>query len=395
MSKLDLTSLLVKLSVGAFLDQYWLKDALVVRSTERSRFRALLSLAAIEPLIAASSPSEAGSIGLVRQREGIAATSLRGTKDGRINLAAVRDAYQEGFSVFVSQLHRRVASVGVLCRSIECELLSLGVVLSDRVVAQAYLTPPDAQGFSIHYDDHEVLVLQVEGNKEWFLYDRDAILPVKPQLGPERDNRDHPLSLRTTLEPGDVIYIPRGLFHEARATESHSLHISLSIYPTTWLELTRLLLDQEPCFREALPVGLGKLSPDALNQALSSRLHSAIDPDLAVERLADQLTQFQDNLEPLPGDGFSQINLARTIGLDTIVVRSDANLPRIIVDDTVLRFVAAGAVFEADIDHLPAFEFILAQHRFAVGDLPELDSDSKIDIARRLVCDGVLSIVSD
>ncbi|KPI95894.1 Lysine-specific demethylase NO66 [Papilio xuthus] len=38
------------------------------------------------------------------------------------------------------------------------------------VGANAYLTPPDSQGFAPHYDDIEAFILQAEGKKHWRIY---------------------------------------------------------------------------------------------------------------------------------------------------------------------------------------------------------------------------------
>ena len=34
----------------------------------------------------------------------------------------------------------------------------------------AYVTPPSSQGFSPHYDTHDVFVLQVSGEKRWVIH---------------------------------------------------------------------------------------------------------------------------------------------------------------------------------------------------------------------------------
>ena len=36
--------------------------------------------------------------------------------------------------------------------------------------ANAYITPPQNQGFSHHYDVHDVFVLQLAGEKEWTIH---------------------------------------------------------------------------------------------------------------------------------------------------------------------------------------------------------------------------------
>jgi len=41
----------------------------------------------------------------------------------------------------------------------------------DGVGSNAYLTPAGSQGFAPHYDDVEAFVLQLEGSKDWKLYD--------------------------------------------------------------------------------------------------------------------------------------------------------------------------------------------------------------------------------
>lgn len=38
------------------------------------------------------------------------------------------------------------------------------------VGCNAYLTPPNSQGFAPHYDDIEAFILQVEGKKRWKVY---------------------------------------------------------------------------------------------------------------------------------------------------------------------------------------------------------------------------------
>ena len=54
------------------------------------------------------------------------------------------------------------------------------------VGCSAYLTPPNTQGFPPHYDDVEIIVLQVEGTKRWRLYERpDAATAPSPRVTTE------------------------------------------------------------------------------------------------------------------------------------------------------------------------------------------------------------------
>ena len=94
--------------------------------------------------------------------------------------------------------------------------------LGHPVQINAYITPPSSQGFSAHYDVHDVFVLQVAGEKRWRIH-----APVRPD--PLRDEpwTDHRAAVEeraaeaplidAVLRPGDALYLPRGYLHAAEA----------------------------------------------------------------------------------------------------------------------------------------------------------------------------------
>ncbi|EGB05031.1 hypothetical protein AURANDRAFT_66651 [Aureococcus anophagefferens] len=97
-----------------------------------------------------------------------------------------------------------------------------------------YATPPGAQALDAHYDDHCVFVVQLRGRKRWRLYGpalecptlHEATLPPPPEL--LRRGADHAV----TLAPGDVLYVPRGVYHAATACEdagSDSAHVTVGV----------------------------------------------------------------------------------------------------------------------------------------------------------------------
>lgn len=109
------------------------------------------------------------------------------------------------------------------------------------VGCSAYLTPRASQGFPPHYDDVEVFVLQLEGSKRWRLYDRPDghTCPAADRTTEfAREELGEPLQT-LTLHAGDLLYLPRGVVHQALAqADSHSLHLTFSTYQRhTWREL--------------------------------------------------------------------------------------------------------------------------------------------------------------
>ncbi|MBV8592245.1 MAG: hypothetical protein JO212_19690, partial [Acetobacteraceae bacterium] len=60
------------------------------------------------------------------------------------------------------------------------------------------------------------------------------------------------------LEPGDLLYLPRGFVHTTETSDSFSLHVTLGITVYTWIELLTewvQLSTHSPSFRRALPPG--------------------------------------------------------------------------------------------------------------------------------------------
>lgn len=44
--------------------------------------------------------------------------------------------------------------------------------------------------------------------------------------------------MEVTLTPGDLLYFPRGYIHQANATDTHSLHLTISVYQkNAWIDL--------------------------------------------------------------------------------------------------------------------------------------------------------------
>jgi len=130
-----------------------------------------------------------------------------------------------------------------------------------HVGANVYCSFQGVQAFGPHYDPHDVFAVQTEGEKVWRIYetqlDRPVDLPaddgdVRGWLERVRG----PLAFEVTMRPGDVLYLPRGRFHDAVAVDSASLHVTYSVTPLHGGSLMGLIQNaamQVPAFRDYLP----------------------------------------------------------------------------------------------------------------------------------------------
>ncbi|WP_191083621.1 cupin domain-containing protein [Roseococcus microcysteis] len=266
-----------------------------------NRFAEVLSTAAIDahlrtdaartPRIAMADESQRGSAGVPHEEFTL--------DDGRVDLPRLLARFDAGASLVVSQFDETHPPLQRLCRGLEKLFLH-------AVQANLYLTPPAAQGFRTHYDTHDVLVLQVEGRKRWRVWDGEPLpRPTRRtgwtgKLAPEGE--PHTL----LLEPGDALYIPRGVFHDA-ATEpgETSLHITLGFLEPSWAEALRQLLDDveatDPALRESVPTW--RIGEDDLHPALEGALARLAAPGLA-ERLQNLLlSHLPQDRQPLPARG--------------------------------------------------------------------------------------------
>ena len=87
---------------------------------------------------------------------------------------------------------------------------------------------------------------QAEGEKLWHVYDARADNPIAPMPpGDEAekflvDSRGK-LLFEAPMQPGDLLYSPRGQYHDAITGAEASLHITYWVKPATGLSLFRLL----------------------------------------------------------------------------------------------------------------------------------------------------------
>jgi len=164
---------------------------------------------------------------------------------------------------------------------------SLARQFAARVEANLYCSFQGIQAFASHCDLHEVFAIHCVGEKRWRIYANRAENPLTPLTGDDAQARidvaKGPVLMDITLRPGDVLYIPRGYFHDALASSAESLHLTLGIAPHSGKLLFELLQEmalREPAFRAYLAdaraqdgaVLAGQLA--ALGARLSEMAHS-------------------------------------------------------------------------------------------------------------------------
>jgi ribosomal protein L16 Arg81 hydroxylase len=254
MTFLRLTDLIFPVSDGDFFRDYWEKKLLHVQRDQDDYFSKILSVSDIDVFLSQQNlPPEC--MLLMTRGEHIPEakwttreTLLNGTVKRVVNPQKVFKLFGSGATIIINSAEKCIPCLTEACRAFEQDLRI-------RVQANIYITPARSQGFAMHYDPHDIFLLQIKGRKNWNIYDSGEMLPVT-----YRAFRKEPrLVSSIVVNPGDLIYMPRGTVHEAFSSDDTSIHVNFSCkarYGYHLLEeLAGFAEQREVFFRHTIPHG--------------------------------------------------------------------------------------------------------------------------------------------
>jgi ribosomal protein L16 Arg81 hydroxylase len=381
LDNLSFATLLSPVSEEEFLKRHWEKLPLLLRRNDRDYYGDLLTLDDFDHHTAHAQA--------VKAAEAKSKKSAKYTGNTTSLMHSVRADMRKGMTLVLDRLHEREPKLGLLVRVLEQEF-------GHRFQTNCYLTPPHGAGFTPHWDNHDVFVLQVLGSKKWQLEMQRRRLPGKTETMTEEEGREiRPGAESFTLEQGDLLYIPRGCVHAAECGDHPSIHITLGVAAFTWDDLLRaavngaILADDRR--RLALPPGFLRTPRNELVEGLMTALAGLSERD----RLADIIDQFKDEVTtqfPLDLTGQVAASIRNpALAADTLVgsrrgivftLRRDTDSVRLCYGGETLTFPE----FFAD-----ALVYALNTRVFAIRDLPgDLADEERIVFVERLLQEGLL-----
>lgn len=101
-------------------------------------------------------------------------------------------------------------------------------------MSNGYLSFGGRGTFGKHWDTHDVFAIQLIGRKRWQVFAPTFPLPLShhtsDQASPEGVTQP---VLDCVLEAGDMLYVPRGWWHQTLPLEEGSFHLSVGTYAAT------------------------------------------------------------------------------------------------------------------------------------------------------------------
>jgi len=402
MSKIDFSYLIAPHTVDEFFARYWQQYSLLIQRGEPERFRDLLAASDIEAVLGMADQLPTGAVELIGKTNAIEHRRPESSP-------ALVGFFTSGSTIRVKGVERYSDPLGEVCRSIEREL-------GFPTRANLYCTPAGSRGFDLHFDTHEVLVLQLLGNKQWLAYESTTKLPLEyVPRGPFEDDRDAlkrsherseggqdeispakrgALAVEASLEAGDTLYLPRGFVHQAESLDEPSVHVTIGIHVFTWLDLLSVALVQSGYrherLRHALPVGWFKNhQSERIFAAEFAQLLELFSQDADCESAIREVAESTIRT--------SQAKSARPDpdGLDhKTKVEGTGRLEVCLSDDGDMAGLALGQkVFWMPVSFAPALRFVAERRSFCPSELPgQITDHGKLGLVGCLVADGFLQI---
>jgi Cupin superfamily protein len=213
-------------------------------------------------------------------------------KDGKVVPERIASFDRQGASFIVNHLELFVP-----------ELRALGLDVGARLMADVEIGAISTTGrggaIKLHYDDSDVLVLQLCGNKRWRIYGNPVAYPV-PGLAEQKEPKGPPV-FDEVLHEGDLLCVPSGYWHHCENGDGRSLHLGLMAHPFCGVRAVRSALRQvieEEMFRMPLARFATVEERTAHEAALKARLLDIISQEDFFRR---RTTASQDAPENLSG----------------------------------------------------------------------------------------------
>lgn len=234
----SLIEILNPYSIEEFLNKNWTNKAVYISSQEKNKFSHLFDWEKLTYLL---------------NYHRFKYPDLRLALEGKVLDESANENMiklcQEGATLILNGVHKLIPELARFTSKVKYDL-GYGVQLN------AYCSWPGKQGFSSHYDTHEVFILQIDGNKKWYVFPDTFKYPLESQKSSDFTPPETEPYLTCTLKPGDVLYIPRGHWHYAIAVDQPSLHLTLGVHCKTGIDVLDWLVNelrQKQEWRKSLP----------------------------------------------------------------------------------------------------------------------------------------------
>jgi len=305
-----------------------------------------------------------------------------------LNIFNLIRALREGATLIIDRVDQMHAPIAALCRTLERELC-------DIVDAGVYAAWHQSRGLETHWDDCDVFVVQVSGRKSWRIFGpgrrfpitKDRELPLTPPEDPHWAGE---------LSSGDLLYIPRGWWHDAVALGEPTLHLTLGVRREIGLDFVNYLLTRLGGYEVARADLPRFASPEEQKQYIST-LREAIAALLSEDSLSNYFRRVDASVPgrmrlSLPWSIMPNRPIPKSVWVHWLPVR---HAPLTETADTVV-LEALGAKFTFKKAARPIIQCLVESSPVSVEELNLRCPEGAVEpVLNQLVWTGLISLSND
>jgi ribosomal protein L16 Arg81 hydroxylase len=210
--------------------------------------------------------------------------NVRGENIIRIDVPAMYQHLREGATLVVDAVNEVEPEIAALTEE-------LGALFSTSAATTVlFASFGHTPGFAVHWDSRDVYALQIEGEKHWSIYQPSRVAPLDRGDASIAGSREPgPPWWEGTLRRGDLLYIPRGWWHEVTSTDSPSLHLNFGFAPLTGVDFATWLVEELRALdfmRKDMPRFAGHEALEDYSYSLVSMITERLHPSCVTDFLA-------------------------------------------------------------------------------------------------------------
>jgi len=260
MTVTNFADLLAPFDPEVFFRDYYGRKPLHIRGGA-DKFREVMSWSILDGLVNRTSIWSQTSLKLVLDTKPLAASSYCISAMGRDGVTVmqpsaplVNDWLAKGASLVLNDIDALTPGLVSVARVLEDGL-------DTKVQANLYCSWKAHKAFLSHMDTHDVFAVHVEGRKQWLVYEGRAEHPINHPMFkgmPQEaiDKAKGKVLMDIVMEPGDLLYIPRGQYHDALAESGGTVHIAFGATSVIGIDIVTALIEaavHDPLLRANLP----------------------------------------------------------------------------------------------------------------------------------------------
>nr|QEO73889.1 hypothetical protein [uncultured bacterium] len=314
-------------------------------------------------------------------------TTRRGQTLPAANMDRLGRLLESGCTVVLDALDSFDSTMEVACRALQWW---------SREVVQVniYLTTQNAPGFALHWDDHDVVIVQLAGEKSWEVRGSSRRAPMYRDAEPNQKPCEE-VVWAGEMHAGDVMHIPRGFWHQATRADQgdgYSLHATFGFVKRTGVDWLTWVADrsrERELFRHDLDRFGTRIEMEEEEQTLVANVPRL----LAAYGISDYLAQ-REAERPPP----RHVATRGVFGPSSAVVCIADFPPRMERTESTVDVYAGGKKITFAARAEPALRVLLSGHPVNLAKLTEMVNVTDVDaavLAEPLLKEGVCAEMTD